>query len=271
METMKNEVLEGSPSNVIYITEEQRIEWNHDATRELLKVYDEKCDMLDSGIITTQKKLWELVSKDMNRKGYYYTGAQCENKWKTLKRNYRNKMEKLDKYGSKRNCPFENEITEILSKRPQENMFNKAFNNSQKFSRIKKNSDQYFEINLNEPPGFSGTETSVGDKSHIKIIQNVDEELLQNADYIMQDSSAPQIVEELVELRKVITKQNRTNTEMLRQSNELHSKIVQYLDGAAQRETQNLELEETRMEQQNEVIKQMKIQNALLQKLLEKI
>ncbi|XP_072381160.1 uncharacterized protein [Diabrotica undecimpunctata] len=227
--------------------------------------------MLDSGIITTQKKLWELVSKDMNRKGYYYTGAQCENKWKTLKRNYRNKMEKLDKYGSKRNCPFENEITEILSKRPQENMFNKAFNNSQKFPRIKKNSDQYFEINLNEPPGFSGTETSVGDKSHIKIIQNVDEELLQNADYIMQDSSAPQIVEELAELRKVITKQNRTNTEMLRQSNELHSKIVQYLDGAAQRETQNLELEETRMEQQNEVIKQMKIQNALLQKLLEKI
>lgn len=64
--------------------------------------------MLDSGIIGTQKRLWELVSKDMTKKSYFYTAAQCENKWKSLKRNYRTKMERGEKFsGQKRSCPFE--------------------------------------------------------------------------------------------------------------------------------------------------------------------
>lgn len=64
--------------------------------------------MLDTGIVSTQKKIWELVSKEMLKKEYYFTPAQCENKWKTLKRTYRAKQEHLDKFGSsKKPCPFE--------------------------------------------------------------------------------------------------------------------------------------------------------------------
>lgn len=91
-----------------FLEEEHRSEWSYDATKELLKIYDEKSDMLDTGIISTQKKLWELTSKAMMKKGYYYTGAQCENKWKALKRAYKTKLERMQKFGTiKRACPFE--------------------------------------------------------------------------------------------------------------------------------------------------------------------
>ncbi|KAG5890728.1 hypothetical protein JTB14_026034 [Gonioctena quinquepunctata] len=194
--------LENSNANVIYITEEHRVEWSHEATKELLKFYDEKCDMLESGIITTQKKLWELVSKDMAKKGFYYSGSQCENKWKTLKRTFRNKMEKLEKFGScKRSCPFEEEITEILSKRPQESL-TRAFY-TPKLSKYRKSNEE-FEINLNNPPGFSG-ENDSQDVKNIKLIHSVDsadEQLLENAEYIIQDTNQAQLIEEISELRK---------------------------------------------------------------------
>ncbi|XP_023026785.2 uncharacterized protein [Leptinotarsa decemlineata] len=258
-------------TNVIYITEEHRVEWNYDATKELLKLYDEKCDMLESGIINTQKKLWELVSKDMIRKGYYYTGPQCENKWKTLKRTYRNKMDKAEKFGTcKRSCPFEDEITEILSKRPQES-FTRSFYTPK---HIKSRNDETLEINLNNPPGFSGENDSYQDIKNVKLIHNndsMDGQMLENTEYIIQDASQNQILEELSELRKIVSKHYKMGTEYMKQSNELHSKIVHHLDGAKERECQSLEFEETRIEQQNEVIKQMKIQNSLLQKLLERL
>lgn len=70
--------------------------------------------MLDTGIVSTQKKMWQLVSKDMLKKNYYFTPAQCENKWKTLKRTYRSK---LDRYGSKRHYPFKKyEILQPIKK-----------------------------------------------------------------------------------------------------------------------------------------------------------
>lgn len=125
----KKMTTESDSPNVIYITgkshlqiiivilkyfyvfpEEHRVEWTYDATKELLKFYDEKCDMLETGIIHTQKKLWELVAKDLMKKNFYYTPAQCENKWKSLKRNYKGKIEKADRGtggGQKRLCPFE--------------------------------------------------------------------------------------------------------------------------------------------------------------------
>ncbi|XP_057658931.1 uncharacterized protein LOC130895575 [Diorhabda carinulata] len=257
-----NDSMEGTSSNVIYITEEFRVEWNHEATKELLKVYDEKYDMLDSGIITTQKKLWELVAKDMNKKDFFYTGAQCENKWKTLKRNYKNKLLKMDKTGScKRQCPFEREIVEILSKRPHESMFNRSYNYSKHFSKVK---DESSDEATKESP-------SNHPKQDIKEETFVDE-LIQNPDYVIEETAtSSQVAEELAELRKSVMKQNKINAELVRQSNEFQYKIVQHLDAATQRECQNLELKETRMEQQNEIIKQMKIQNNLLQKLLEKM
>lgn len=64
--------------------------------------------MLDSGIISTLKKIWELISKEMMQQQYYFSPSHCENKWKTLKRNYRLKQH-FDRFGSggKRHCAFE--------------------------------------------------------------------------------------------------------------------------------------------------------------------
>lgn len=64
--------------------------------------------MLDSGIITTHKKIWELISKEMAKKGYYFSPAHCENKWKTLKRTYKTRHDINRKSGTfRKHCPFE--------------------------------------------------------------------------------------------------------------------------------------------------------------------
>lgn len=83
-------------------------DWTDESVRELLKLYDEKIDMHDTGIIATQKKIWELVSKEMMKKQYFFSPPQCENKWKTLKRTYKSRQERIERFGScKRPCPFE--------------------------------------------------------------------------------------------------------------------------------------------------------------------
>lgn len=90
------------------ILEDRKPDWTDESVKELLKQFDEKLDMLDMGIINTQKKLWQVVSKEMLKKHYYFTPAHCENKWKTLKRTYKSKQERIQQFGSsKRHCPFE--------------------------------------------------------------------------------------------------------------------------------------------------------------------
>lgn len=54
-------------------------------------------DLLESGIITTRKKMWELIGKEMNERNYEYTGFQCENKWKSLKRAYNHRLRNTHK------------------------------------------------------------------------------------------------------------------------------------------------------------------------------
>lgn len=85
----------------------------------------------------------------------------------------------------------------------------------------------------------------------------------------MQESS--HIVEELSQLRETITKSCTFQSQMLKQSTDLQQKILRHLDYRAQRENNSLKLQQARIEQQNEIIKQMRTQNSLLQKLIDKI
>ncbi|KAJ8932418.1 hypothetical protein NQ314_014675 [Rhamnusium bicolor] len=252
--------------NIIYITEEEhRSEWTYDATKELLKVYDEKSDMLETGIITTQKKLWELTAKALARKGYYYTGPQCENKWKALKRSYKSKLEKMEKFGAcKRVCPFEYEVAEILSKRPNDSITRSY---SLKINELKKQED-IFSVNLNEPPGFSKPDIGKSyfkqeteDIKNIELIHEHSEssipevQLSENSEptyTVIQDSSQSLLIEEISDLKKV------------------QEKIFECLESAVEAQNKSLEIEQAKIAQQNEIIQQMKIQNDLLQKLLEK-
>lgn len=79
------------------------------------------------------------------------------------------------------------------------------------------------------------------------------------------------MVEELSQLRDSITKNHQYQIDILKKSTELQQKIVRHLDNAATRENNSLKLQQARIEQQNEIIKQMRTQNTLLQKLLDKI
>lgn len=102
------------------------------------------------------------------------------------------------------------------------------------------------------------------------LLEDYSENPLQSTEsYILQESGP--LVEELSELRKVVSKNYRTTSQILQQSSDLQSKIVQYFENSAQRDCQRLELKEAKIEQQNEIIKQMKIQNSLLQKIVEKL
>lgn len=87
--------------------------------------------------------------------------------------------------------------------------------------------------------------------------------------YVLQESGP--LVEEIAQLRDSVAKNNQIQTQFLRQSIELQQKILIHLDNTAQRETNSLKLKQARIEQQNEIIKQMHLQNSLLQKLLDKI
>lgn len=41
--------------------------------------------------------MWELIGKEMNERNYEYTGFQCENKWKSLKRAYNHRLRNTHK------------------------------------------------------------------------------------------------------------------------------------------------------------------------------
>nr|CAH7749187.1 unnamed protein product [Callosobruchus chinensis] len=231
----------------------------------MLKLYDEKCDMLEQGIISTQKKLWEMVSKDMNKQGYYYSAQQCENKWKSLKRCYRSKQERLEKYGvCKRPCPFEDELQEIFKKRPHEALYNpKGVVDA--FMKIKHEIDKNADTYLNNAPGFSNFNPH-SDEEYADTSEQPAEQVSQ---VILQEN--PQIVEELVELRKTITKHTRMTAQLIKETMDVQERFAKYFEGAAQRDAQRMDMEEMRADQQNEIIKQMVLQNSILQKLLDKM
>ncbi|CAH1954173.1 unnamed protein product [Acanthoscelides obtectus] len=230
----------------------------------MLKLYDEKCDLLEHGVINTQKKLWELVSKDMHKHDFYYSAQQCENKWKSLKRCYRLKQERLEKYGQcKRPCPFEDELQEIFKKRPHEAAYIPK-TVDQAFIKMKQDIDGFMDTNLNDPPGFSNFED---DEDYVDSLDQPAAETVNQV--IVQDNT--QLVEELSELRKTISKHTRITTQLIRETMEIQERFAKYFEGAAQRETQRIDLEEVRVEQQNEIIKQMALQNSILQKLMDKL
>lgn len=87
--------------------------------------------------------------------------------------------------------------------------------------------------------------------------------------FIVQESGP--LIEELSQLRETMSKSARFQAHLLKQSTELQKKIEKHLENSAQRETNSLILQKAMVEQQNEIIKQMKLQSSLLQKLLDKI
>ncbi|GLV32926.1 hypothetical protein CBL_09012 [Carabus blaptoides fortunei] len=92
--------------------------WSDDACKLLIDKYKENKILVEQRKIKTMKKMWEIIQDKLQSFGYTFTSQQCENKWKSLERAYKNKLENKRKTGrARKGCPFERELAEIFARR----------------------------------------------------------------------------------------------------------------------------------------------------------
>lgn len=289
--------------NIIYITPADKdkiygVEWTKPATENLLKFVKKYLRLFEIGNLRTKKQVYENVSAALDEMGMFYSSAQCENKWKSLKRSYMTRYEKGNTAPRRlpfTKPPYESQIEEIMK------MEKPAF---------KKEIEMFNTINLNIPPGYTKIEpetSSENEDEQIQMYTEQDEELVQRVlrepkseDSDSKDESMSKcmdfedhtqsvnehsyscsnnlekhecssLVEELTELKKIIKKNLATNTEVLRNHNATHEQIMTYLDTLEKREEEKLELKRRKLEKQDEFIQQLKIQNSLIAKLIQKL
>jgi hypothetical protein len=67
----------------------------------------------------THRSLWDGISKKMAEKGIKYTGVQCANKWKSLKRDYTAVIDHNAKSGNEpKKCKFYTELNQLYGNKP---------------------------------------------------------------------------------------------------------------------------------------------------------
>ena len=85
------------------------------ATRSTLSSFS----IQGKGKPSKKKTLWEEISKDMQEKGYGYSGAQCETKFKNLKQNFTKTVDHNNQTGNdKKTCPYFEELSDIFGMSP---------------------------------------------------------------------------------------------------------------------------------------------------------
>lgn len=76
-------------------------------------------DDLQFQLSKTHKKLWDRISTKLAEKGYIYTGTQCQNKWKSVKREYRSVIDHNAKSGNEpKTCKFFDEMNNLYGNKP---------------------------------------------------------------------------------------------------------------------------------------------------------
>ena len=64
--------------------------------------------------LKVHKRIWCDIAKEMSMKGYDVTTEQCENKWKAIRRKFREMVDHNRKTGNDRQtCPFQDELDAI--------------------------------------------------------------------------------------------------------------------------------------------------------------
>lgn len=94
VEQPNNDTLDGEPScsrtgNNVETpprTKENYV-WNDEAVKLLIVSYNDQRHKFDSPSYC-KKKVWELISVQMNKHGYKVTGLKCDEKWRNLKKTY---------------------------------------------------------------------------------------------------------------------------------------------------------------------------------------
>ena len=73
--------------------------WPHEAILLLFNIYKDNEHLVTSGKMT-HKKFWELISSQLNTKGYVVNGVQCKSKMAGLKNTFKNVKDHNAKSGN---------------------------------------------------------------------------------------------------------------------------------------------------------------------------
>ena len=95
-----------------------QVKWSRNEVLFLLSLYKERENFFKDKK-SKKKTLWEEISKEMQEKGYGYTGAQCETKFKNLKQNFTKTVDHNNVSGNdKKTCPYFEELSDIFGMTP---------------------------------------------------------------------------------------------------------------------------------------------------------
>lgn len=92
-----------------------------------------------------------------------------------------------------------------------------------------------------------------------------------NRHQVKEQHLSQQIVKEVELLRNVVEKNLDVTSEILKTQSSTHEQILISLEAMDKREEEKLALERLKVEKQDSLVQQMKIQNSLIAKLIQKI
>lgn len=76
--------------------------WHHNAVRYLIYCWNRLREQFSNSPDQKKKTLWQLISRRMVERGFYFDVKACESKWRSLKKVYMyNKTRGTKKDGSK--------------------------------------------------------------------------------------------------------------------------------------------------------------------------
>ena len=95
-----------------------QVKWSRNEVLFLLSLYKERENFFKDKK-SKKKTLWEEISKEMQEKGYGYSGAQCETKFKNLKQNFTKTVGHNNVSGNdKKTYPYFEELSDIFGMTP---------------------------------------------------------------------------------------------------------------------------------------------------------
>lgn len=92
---------------VIVVNKTTVTEWTVPAVKALLKVLLKQMQLFAQGKIRSKRQVFNNCAIYLKSKGFKYTSAQCENKWKSSKRRYKAVHNKLLSGAVVKNSPFD--------------------------------------------------------------------------------------------------------------------------------------------------------------------
>lgn len=98
-----------------------------------------------------------------------------------------------------------------------------------------------------------------------------DDTQISDEENLRSNSEEGLLITELRELRKAMKRSLDHNAQLLKTSNATHEQLLITLDSLDKRDEEKMEIKRKKLEKQDELLQQVKIQNSLIAKLIQKI